>query len=318
MNASRSSFAFRAMTWLAVIAGFVVFYGASHAQKIAIIAISPELGVTDRLWSLPRVSYEADYLRAAGYQVRLMPGTRDNITLALANPQVRALAYFGHAARPSLEHIDATGWKNIVYQHLYRTYRQQGLRDNDARHFAGAEVQNFGLELMRNHSCSSLTDDTLARQFVRPGGIYAGARSGAYQPCPTPWMLLSNVQFFLDDYRVPGVPPVLPQVVTECERGSSNICGTWTLQSANSYHAQWQNGASASLSIDRFDATWVILSRYDTSGVSSGLSAVYIGRRNNNQVTNGQVTWSWQGRSWTGTWNANWGQQAPTGRGGGA
>src|SRR5262249_2445987 len=36
---------------------------------------------------------------------------------------------------------------------------------------------------------------------------------------------------------------------------------------------------------------------------SAGLTARYVGRREGNRIV-GQVTWTWQGKSWSGTWSA--------------
>jgi hypothetical protein len=317
--ASRSLSFLRAALWLAFVA-LAVHAGTSHAARTAVLVFSPDLGTYDRLFAYPRVVYEVEYLKAKGYDVRAMAGTVDNITRSIADPQVRAISYFGHAGFPSMEHMNAGMWRDAVFQYLALGYQRQGLGMAQARQVAAAEVRNFGLELVRNHSCSSLRDTSMAHQFVRPGGQYHGAQS-AYAPCPTPTALVADVQFVLSEYHVPGALPSLPRTINQCEAGPrANGCGTWSWGAAaggGGYQAAWTNGAGTWLSVDRFDEAWVIMTGYPSQGVAGGPSAVYMGRVTGTRVLNGTVTWDWMGQRWTGTWNANWGAAPPT-RGGGA
>ncbi|MFB3764692.1 MAG: hypothetical protein ACE14P_05525 [Methanotrichaceae archaeon] len=101
------------------------------------------------------------------------------------------------------------------------------------------------------------------------------------------------------------ISSVLPKSMRECENGGSEICGTWTLQ-GNQYMAKWDNGASATLTIANWGDSGVVVTRYDSEGSSRGLSARYEGKLNGNKIENGKVTWTWNGRAWSGTWNANW------------
>ncbi len=96
-----------------------------------------------------------------------------------------------------------------------------------------------------------------------------------------------------------------PQSLHECENGGSEICGTWTLQGSQ-YIANWENGASAALNIERWGDSGIVLTRYDSGGSSAGLSARYEGRLNGNRIENGKVTWNWNGNTWSGTWSASW------------
>jgi FecR protein len=93
----------------------------------------------------------------------------------------------------------------------------------------------------------------------------------------------------------------VPRVIRECETYQGTICGTWTLR-GNQFDAVWQNGAGAMVTIERFDRNAVVLMRRDTN---SDFTARYTGRVSGNRI-DGSVTWTSQGRSWSGTWNANW------------
>jgi len=95
-----------------------------------------------------------------------------------------------------------------------------------------------------------------------------------------------------------------PQSLRECETYTSEICGTWT-RMGDQFNAQWDNGASAALNVERWDNGAVVLTRHDTAGSSAGLTARYEGRCTGNHVE-GTVTWTWNGSTWSGTWSANW------------
>jgi hypothetical protein len=95
----------------------------------------------------------------------------------------------------------------------------------------------------------------------------------------------------------------LPQTINECEDGGTNICGTWTLVGSNQYDAKWENGAKATLNVVSWDASGVVIERNDKDVSFSGH---YEGQLNGNNIENGKVTWSQNGNSWSGTWNANW------------
>ncbi len=102
----------------------------------------------------------------------------------------------------------------------------------------------------------------------------------------------------------PDAGSSVPQSLRECETYTSEICGTWT-RSGDQFNAQWDNGASATLNVDSWDNGVVVLTRHDTGGSSSGLSARYEGRCTGNHVE-GKVTWTWNGSTWSGTWSADW------------
>jgi len=95
----------------------------------------------------------------------------------------------------------------------------------------------------------------------------------------------------------------LPRTINECENGGTNICGTWTLVGSNQYDAKWENGAEATLNVVSWDASSVVIERNDKAESFSGH---YEGQLNGNNIKNGKVTWSQNGNSWSGTWNANW------------
>ena len=94
-----------------------------------------------------------------------------------------------------------------------------------------------------------------------------------------------------------------PQTLHECENGV--MCGTWTLH-GNQYYANWENGATATLTVDSWGASGVVINRHDYGGTSAGLSARYEGQLNGNAIENGKFTWTFEGSTHSGTWKANW------------
>jgi len=97
----------------------------------------------------------------------------------------------------------------------------------------------------------------------------------------------------------------VPYSLHECENGGREICGTWTLQ-GNQYYANWENGATATLTVDSWGASGVVINRHDYGGTSAGLSARYEGQLNGNAIENGKFTWTFEGSTHSGTWKANW------------
>jgi hypothetical protein len=86
------------------------------------------------------------------------------------------------------------------------------------------------------------------------------------------------------------VAPSIPRVIKECETYQQQICGTWTLQ-GKQFHAEWQNGAVATLMVQRFDNGQVLIIRQDT-GATAGFTARYSGQLSGNKIERGTVTWT--------------------------
>lgn len=106
--------------------------------------------------------------------------------------------------------------------------------------------------------------------------------------------------------------PVSPHMATssvigvwrECEISHRTYCNTWSWDmDKQQFNMRGDNGAIAVLKLEQHDENQVILSRYDDGGPSAGMTARYVGRRDGDTMQ-GSVTWTWQGRTWSGTWNA--------------
>ena len=108
---------------------------------------------------------------------------------------------------------------------------------------------------------------------------------------------------FVDNNNNETGPISAPDVINECEGG---FCGTWTRQ-GNKFNAVWSNGAKATLTIEHFDNKEVIITRNDLGeSISKNFSAKYTGKLSGNQILEGKVTYTQNGRTWYGTWTASW------------
>ncbi len=96
------------------------------------------------------------------------------------------------------------------------------------------------------------------------------------------------------------------EVWRQSETGSTAIHGTWTWDAAKgAYVARWQNGAVALIKVQSHDPNNLVLVRTDAANSSSaGLTARYTGKRHANAMS-GSVAWTMNGRTWSGTWEAN-------------
>ncbi|MCP5374457.1 MAG: hypothetical protein H6907_22200 [Hyphomicrobiales bacterium] len=182
---------------------------AAAAPKIAVILIDPDVSSYERAFQEPRIIHERMYYENLGYRVAYQEANVKVMVSAIMDKRVEAISFFGHGMDPSqagaqssILKLPAATWRQTVFGALLRHYRKGGYPQQMSFQMASKGAQNFGFQVVRNHSCSSLIDTDIARQFVRPGGSYFGARS-SYAPCPTPMALLSDVSWRLTEYRVP-------------------------------------------------------------------------------------------------------------------
>ena len=113
---------------------------------------------------------------------------------------------------------------------------------------------------------------------------------------------------------LPGSVDKFPSAITESEcqgeqcAPNSETHGTWVFHGYLG-DAQWSNGATAEIVVERFDDGGVVLRRIDLPmSTSFGLTAVYTGTLKGNRIE-GSVVWSWSGH-WndthpSGKWSAS-------------
>ncbi len=111
----------------------------------------------------------------------------------------------------------------------------------------------------------------------------------------------------------PGAVNKFPSAITETEcqgdqcATNSETHGTWAFHGYLG-NAEWSNGATAEIVVERFDEGGVVMRRIDLPmSTSFGLTAVYTGTLKGNRIE-GTVVWSWSGH-WndthpSGKWSA--------------
>ncbi|MBI5623787.1 MAG: nitroreductase family protein [Elusimicrobia bacterium] len=154
------------------------------APKRAAIYVSPSMSFRERGFTHDVREDERNSLILKGYQVEVRDGTTANILEDLWEG-VSAVSYFGHGGyedangdnNPTLAGLTAEAWKELVTRDFTVRYQlEQGKDLAEAARLASARAENLGLELMRNNSCFGLYNHSLAFRFVKPGGLYYGAK----------------------------------------------------------------------------------------------------------------------------------------------
>ncbi len=184
---------------------------SAQAAKQAILFIDPSVTYYESYFQEPRIKSERDYYEWFGYEVTIQVATEENIVAAILDGKTRAISFFGHGNGPdspgatsTLLQMRESDWQARVYMELRRRYAAEGMPADEAKERASDRVQNFGFDIMRNHSCSSLIDTRLAEVFVRGGGSYYGSPA-LYSACPTPTALFSDTSWLLEEYIVPFI-----------------------------------------------------------------------------------------------------------------
>jgi len=199
---------------LVLISAIMVLATSATAQgeKQAIIFVDPSVTYYESRFQAPRIDSERDYYEwILGYTVTIQVATEESIVAALLDGQTKAISFFGHGNGPDAPGATSTmllmpvkDWQSRVYMEIRKRLAAQGVPTSEARTRATEMVQNFGLEMMRNHSCSSLIDTDMAEVFVRGGGSYFGSPA-LYSTCPTPTSLFSDTSWLLEEYIVPFI-----------------------------------------------------------------------------------------------------------------
>lgn len=181
---------------------------AAAAGRKAVIFISTDQTGWQRLTSSPRNFFDVLELEGMGYDAEFRTASIDAIAEAIADDNVKAISYFGHGSGATMESIGAKGWVDQIDLYLMKKYRSEGMSLAEARAKADEKLKgrNFGKEMVRNYSCHSLSDDSLAKLLVKPGGYYWGVPHGLTN-CPSPANidnpLTEKSDYLLTAYRVP-------------------------------------------------------------------------------------------------------------------
>jgi len=171
--------------------------------KTAVIFIHPDMHWREKAPVWIRAHVELLVLYRMGYRGYIVSNAReDKIAEFIMDGKISALSYFGHEHSPKIARLYADGWRSMMYDLYYAKYKNLGIAEKDAHGAATQQSKNFGLDLVRNHSCFSLKYTSLAKLFVRSGGIYYGARE-YYTADPFFQALQEDTDFLLEKYQVP-------------------------------------------------------------------------------------------------------------------
>jgi len=97
-----------------------------------------------------------------------------------------------------------------------------------------------------------------------------------------------------------SIPPTWQMTETLYEP----VSGVWRLRPGGAQlDASWANGAQGIITIEKWSPDEVVLTRFDPSGVSAGLTARYVGKRQGSLIR-GTVTWYGRDAEFNGTWEA--------------
>jgi len=141
---------------------------------------------------------------------------------------IKAMSFFGHGGTdpatgetmPTFAGLPANKWKNSVFMDVQlRLSQDRSLSASEVSRRAEERSDNLGLELLRNYSCYSFYDKSVAQRFVKPGGLYYGVeksliagRTVDYLPSCVRGVacLCTTSSYDLTEYRVPEKDVVQP------------------------------------------------------------------------------------------------------------
>jgi len=122
---------------------------------------------------------------------------------------------------------------------------------------------------------------------------------------PNPLCALASACAALLLAAAPAVD-ALPASILSCETNTARLCAKWTKTPDGGYGARWEQGSRAVIQVVEFTSTQVVFVRDDPSGTSAGMHAVYRGTPSGGRVTDGTVTWTYGGQTFSGFWQATW------------
>ena len=127
--------------------------------------------------------------------------------------------------------------------------------------------------------------------FRRDGSAAVGVWSGTIASWAPGAMVVAPAPVVA---AVPTIPPVL----NECE---GPWCGTWTWDGAH-YRAMWNQGSVAVLTVVRWDAQAIVITRVDPAGTTPGNMSTYTGTITGPNTASGGEQGVFQGSPWSLAW----------------
>jgi len=129
------------------------------------------------LYVYKKIQYMTAFLDYLGYDTRVVDRENsETVFKSIANPEAGAVAYFAHAAAPTIEDQSyEEGVENLLNLARKQWYIEQGMDAGEAQRKSVNE-DTVGLDFYYNHTCHSADPgyENFANLLIRPGGIYYG------------------------------------------------------------------------------------------------------------------------------------------------
>lgn len=154
------------------------------SPKVAYIFISmdPELGAAQRLKMLPRINSIRKYYQSLGYKTSTVyVDDISDVAVYLSRLSTKAIAYFGHATEPSIEHSPPGDIQNNILQQFRKNYgaKYPDLKE-EIKNKATERASHPDLDYAYMFTCHSLDDTSLRDYLLHSGGTYWGDNGKLY------------------------------------------------------------------------------------------------------------------------------------------
>jgi hypothetical protein len=156
------------------------------SPKVAYLFISKGMSSYERHWLLFKMNHIRDYYKSLDYKVDMVfVDDIDDVATYLSRSSTKAMAYFGHAAYPSIEHAGPSMINNSIatafkdYYSLFDIVKYADYKD-EIKKKAAERSNHPNLDYAYIHTCHSLDDTSLADYLLRPGGTYWGYKGDLY------------------------------------------------------------------------------------------------------------------------------------------
>ena len=154
------------------------------SPKVAYIFISndPDLGAAQRLKMLPRINSIRKYYQSLGYKTSTVyVDDIYDVAVYLSRPSTKAIAYFGHAIEPSIEHSPPIIIQNAIGLKFRKNYgaKYPDLKE-EIKNKATERAAHPDLDYAYMFTCHSLDNTSLRDYLLHSGGTYWGDKGKLY------------------------------------------------------------------------------------------------------------------------------------------
>ena len=157
-------------------------FGCSPKMAYIIVATPKTNALQRMLWS-KYIKEARSLFKKFGYKnvkyTYLSEGKKPKISplRILSNPSTKAIAYFGHAVKPSISGLGSQDIALMIWKVLYKRYQRQGMGEKESDARATEDAWQLDLDHAYIYTCFSLKDKSLADFLLsnERGGEYWGS-----------------------------------------------------------------------------------------------------------------------------------------------